>query len=136
MIDSLTIALIAHDSRKLEIIDLLTENRSLFSDNRIHMISTENTGELARKNGFQVLKMLSGPLGGDAQIASMVVSGKCDMVIFLKDPLAVHPHESDINMLNRLCDVHNVPLATNRSTAKLLVFAIEKQFAQDLRKMA
>ena len=68
--------------------------------------------------------MLSGPQGGDAQIAGRVAEGKTKMVLFFKDPLSSHPHESDVNMLIRVCDVHNVPLATNEATAQLLVNAI------------
>ena len=71
--------------------------------------------------------MLSGPIGGDAQIAGRVGEGKTNMVLFFKDPLSSHPHEADINMLIRVCDVHNVPLATNGATAQLLLNAIAQQ---------
>jgi len=64
---------------------------------------------------------LSGPLGGDAQIAADVATNKVDIVIFFRDPMAKHPHEPDISMLMRLCDVHNVALATNPATAELLL---------------
>ena len=67
---------------------------------------------------------MSGPLGGDAQIAGRVAEGKCKMVIFFRDPLEKHPHEPDVMMLMRLCDVHNVPLATNPATAELLISAL------------
>ena len=69
-------------------------------------------------------KMLSAPLGGDAQSAARVAEGKCKMVLFFKDPMSSHPHEPDINMLIRICDVHNVPLATNEATAQLLLNAL------------
>ena len=65
-------------------------------------------------------KLLSGPIGGDAQIATRVAEGKCDIVIFFRDPLDKHPHEPDISMLMRICDVHDVPLATNPASANLL----------------
>ncbi len=68
--------------------------------------------------------MLSGPLGGDAQIAARVAEGKCNMVIFFRDPLEKHPHEPDVLMLMRLCDLHEVPLATNASSAALFMKAI------------
>ena len=68
--------------------------------------------------------MLLGPQGGDAQIAGRVAEGKTNMVLFFKDPLASHAHESDVNMLIRVCDVHNVPFATNEATAQLLLNAI------------
>jgi len=65
--------------------------------------------------------LASGPLGGDAQIASRIVEEEIDLVIFFRDPLGKHPHEVDISMLMRQCDVHNIPLATNYSSAKMLV---------------
>lgn len=68
--------------------------------------------------------MIYCPLGGDSQIAGRVAEGKTKMVIFVKDPLSSHPHESDVNMLIRVCDVHNIPLATNEATAQLLLNAI------------
>lgn len=70
---------------------------------------------------MEVNALLSGPLGGDAQIAARVAERQCDMVLFFRDPLDRHPHEPDILMLMRLCDVHNVPLATNPATAELLI---------------
>lgn len=69
--------------------------------------------------------MLSGPLGGDAQIAARVAEGKTQMVLFFKDPLSSHPHEPDVSMLVRVCDVHNIPLATNEATAQLLMDALD-----------
>ena len=76
--------------------------------------------EKIEKAGFKVTKFLSGPIGGDAQIATRVAEGKCDIVIFFRDPLDKHPHEPDISMLMRICDVHDVPLATNPASANLL----------------
>ena len=69
-------------------------------------------------------RFASGPLGGDAQIAARITEGKLDAVIFFRDPMGKHPHEPDVNMLLRQCDVHNVALATNQATAELLVFAV------------
>ena len=91
------------------------------------MIATGTTGGKAEEAGFKVKRMLSGPLGGDAQIAGRVAEGTTQMVFFFKDPLSSHPHEADINMLIRVCDVHNVPLATNEATAQLLLNAIALQ---------
>jgi len=68
-----------------------------------------------------VTKLLSGPLGGDAQIAAMIATDQIAAVIFFRDPLDKHPHEPDVQMLMRLCDVHNIPLATNPATAKFLL---------------
>jgi methylglyoxal synthase len=72
------------------------------------------------KAGLTVHRYLSGPLGGDAQIGSAVAEKKIDGVFFFRDPLDKHPHEPDIAMLMRLCDVHNIPLATNPATARLV----------------
>lgn len=115
------IAIIAHDGKKAEMVQFLNENADILHQNEIELVSTGTTGMKVEKAGFKVDKMLSGPLGGDAQIASLVASGKCNMVIFFRDPLEKHPHEPDISMLMRLCDVHDVPLATNPSSANLLL---------------
>lgn len=114
------IALIAHDGKKAEMIHFLNEQRELLHQTNVTLISTGTTGSGVEKAGFKVQKLFSGPLGGDAQIASRVAEGLCKMVIFFRDPLEKHPHEPDISMLMRLCDVHNVPLATNPATATLL----------------
>lgn len=118
------IAIIAHDGKKEEMLKFLDENRSILLNKKVDLIATGTTGAIAEKSGFNVRKFLSGPYGGDAQIAGRVAGGICQMVLFFRDPHEKHPHEPDISMLMRLCDVHNVPLATNPSTAKLLVKAI------------
>ncbi|AOW10430.1 methylglyoxal synthase [Flavobacterium gilvum] len=121
------IAIIAHDGKKEDIVKFLIKNRELFQQKDIQLIATGTTGGRAEAVGFKAKRMLSGPLGGDAQIAGRVAEGKTQMVLFFKDPLSSHPHESDVNMLIRVCDVHNVPLATNEATAQLLIDAIAKQ---------
>lgn len=118
------IALIAHDDKKQELVSFIRKNKALLEVNGINLIATGTTGSLVEKEGFEVLKMLSGPLGGDAQIAARVATGQTQLVLFFKDPLEKHPHEPDINMLLRVCDVHNVPLATNEASAQLLLTAI------------
>jgi methylglyoxal synthase len=118
------IAIIAHDGKKAEMVQFLMEHKSILLHKNITLVSTGTTGTKAEKSGFEVKKMLSGPLGGDAQIAARIAEGKTDMVFFFRDPLGIHPHEPDIFMLMRLCDVHDVPLATNPATAELLLKAI------------
>ena len=118
------IAIIAHDGKKAEIVQFLNENAKILHRNEISLVSTGTTGNKVEKAGFQVTRLLSGPVGGDAQIAARVAEGKCQMVIFFRDPLEKHPHEPDISMLMRLCDVHNVPLATNPATGTMLFQAI------------
>ncbi len=115
------IAIIAHDGKKAEMVHFLNEHRSILERKGISLVCTGTTGEKAEKAGFEVTRLLSGPRGGDAQIAARVAEGKCQMVMFFRDPLEKHPHEPDVLMLMRLCDVHNVPLATSPATADLLM---------------
>ncbi|AWG23647.1 methylglyoxal synthase [Flavobacterium faecale] len=118
------IAIIAHDGKKVDMVQFLNKNIDILNTEKIKIIATGTTGGKAVNAGFKVKKMLSGPMGGDAQIAARVAEGKTKMVLFFKDPLASHAHEVDINMLLRVCDVHNVPIATNEASAQLLLNAI------------
>ncbi len=118
------IALIAHDGKKAEMVQFLNAHRDTLEQKKVHLVSTGTTGKNVKKAGFEVNALLSGPMGGDAQIAARVAEGLCHMVLFFRDPLDKHPHEPDILMLMRLCDVHNVPLATNPATAELLIKAV------------
>lgn len=120
------IAIIAHDGKKADMVQFLNKNKDILLQEKISLIATGTTGSKAESAGFKVKKMLSGPQGGDAQIAARVSEGKTKMVLFFKDPLSSHAHESDVNMLLRVCDVHNVPLATNESAAQLFLEAISK----------
>jgi methylglyoxal synthase len=118
------IAVIAHDGKKADMVQFLNKNHQLLLKENIKIIATGTTGGKAEAIGIKVRKMLSGPLGGDAQIAARVAEGKTKMVLFFKDPSSSHAHEPDINMLIRICDVHNVPLATNEATAQMLLNAL------------
>lgn len=118
------IALISHDGKKAEMVQFLNEHKAILEQKKIQLIATGTTGLKVEKAGFVVEKLLSGPLGGDAQIAARVAEGRTKMVLFFRDPLEKHPHEPDIFMLMRLCDVYDVPLATNPATAELLITAI------------
>lgn len=113
------IAIIAHDGKKADMVGFLLENKSLLEN--VDLVSTGTTGKYVERAGLNVNKLLSGPLGGDAQIASMAATKELDMVIFFRDPLGKHPHEPDVQMLMRICDVHNIPIATNPATAKLML---------------
>lgn len=121
------IAIIAHDGMKAEMVQFLNKHKDILIKEHIKLIATGTTGSKAEKAGFKVRKMLSGPLGGDAQIAARVAEGKTKMVFFFKDPLSSHAHEADINMLIRVCDVHSVPIATNPASAELFLIAITQQ---------
>ncbi len=107
------IAIIAHDGKKADMVQFLNEQANILHQKEIVLVSTGTTGKKVEKAGFEVTTLLSGPFGGDAQIAARVAEGKCNMVIFFRDPLDKHPHEPDISMLMRICDVHDVFLATN-----------------------
>lgn len=116
---TLKIALIAHDGKKAEMVAFLLGNKPFLEGSEL--FATGTTGKHIEYAGLKVTKFLSGPVGGDAQIAAKVASGEIDMVIFFRDPLDKHPHEPDVLMLLRICDVHNIPLATNPESATLLL---------------
>lgn len=119
----MNIALIAHDGKKSDMITFAKENTQLLKKHTL--FATGTTGKLIiEATGLEINRFLSGPLGGDQQIGSKVASGEMDMIIFIRDPLTAQPHEPDITALLRICDVHNVPLATNLGTAKLLIDTI------------
>ncbi|QCE43096.1 methylglyoxal synthase [Psychroserpens sp. NJDZ02] len=120
------IAIIAHDGKKAEMVQFLNQHQAILHQKDMSLVSTGTTGKKVKKAGFEVLRLLSGPLGGDAQIAARVAEGKCNMVIFFRDPLEKHPHEPDVLMLMRLCDVHDVPLATNLASAELFMKSLQE----------
>lgn len=116
------IALIAHDNKKADMVAFVSKRLPFFNREDITIVTTGTTGKHCKHAGIKNLETVqSGPLGGDAQIAAMAVEGKIDLVIFFRDPLDKHPHDVDISMLMRLCDVHNIPLATNYKTASYLI---------------
>ncbi len=114
-----TIALIAHDGKKEEMTHFAKIHHKKLE--KFKILATYTTGTRLEKVGTKLTKLLSGPQGGDAQIAALVASQKCHAVIFFRDPLGMHPHEPDISMLLRICEVHNVPLALNPSSAELII---------------
>ena len=126
-----TIALIAHDKKKNAMLEFVGHHKELLAN--FHLVATHTTGTLINETfGLNVETMMSGPLGGDQQIGAMVATEKIDYVIFLRDPLTSQPHEPDINALLRLCDVHNIPLATNRKSGHILLkYAGEKAAETD-----
>lgn len=118
------IAVIAHDGKKADMVNFLRRHLDIFKRKDIDIVATGTTGKHAQEAGLQVERVASGPMGGDAQIGALVTTGDIKMVFFFRDPLDKHPHEPDINMLMRLCDVHNVPLATNPAAAELLLMGL------------
>ena len=120
-----TIALIAHDGKKDDMVRFVQAHRETLAN--FSLIATGTTGErVARASGLEVQRMLSGPYGGDAQIAAHVAEGNVCAVIFLVDPLYAHPHEPDIQGLLRICNVYNIPVATNEAAASLVVAGLGK----------
>lgn len=119
-----TIALIAHDGKKDDMTRFAHSHREQLT--HFHIIATGTTGQrIAETTGLEVERMLSGPYGGDAQIGARIAEGSVAAVIFLIDPLYAHPHEPDIQGLLRICNVHNIPLATNEATALLILKGIQ-----------
>jgi len=117
------IALVAHNGRKDQMVQFAGQHIDVLS--RFQIVATSTTGGILEEQlGLTVHRCLSGPLGGDLQIGAMVAEGSIAAVIFLRDPLTAHPHEPDILALMKVCDVHNVPLATNLASAELLLTAL------------
>lgn len=113
-------ALIAHDQKKEALTAFCLRHREMLS--RWELLATGTTGkQISAATGLPVRLLLSGPLGGDVQIAARVAEGGVGAVIFIVDPLNAHPHDPDIQGLQRICNVHDVPLATNLATAELIV---------------
>lgn len=120
----MNIALIAHDKKKDMMIGFCKEHKNLLS--RHQLFATGTTGKLiSGATGLDVNRFLSGPLGGDQQIGAKIASGEMNLVVFFRDPLTAQPHEPDVSALLRLADVHSVPLATNISTAEVMLNCLE-----------
>ena len=123
------IAFIAHDKKKSDILDFAKRYKDVFEEHEL--FATGTTGKMLNEVvGLNVHRFLSGPLGGDQQIGAKVAQGEIDIVIFLRDALTAQPHEPDITALLRLCDVHNVPLATNLGSAEIFVKALKSHDKQ------
>lgn len=115
-----TLALIAHDGKKADMVAFAMKHKMVLE--QYGMVGTSTTGEMLQDQcGLEVKRMLSGPIGGDAQIAAMVAEGRISAVFFFVDPLGKHPHDPDIQSLLRICNAHNVPLATNSATATFIL---------------
>jgi methylglyoxal synthase len=122
------LALIAHDNKKVDFVAWATFNRETLA--QFDLVATRHTARLVRdKVGLEIDELLSGPEGGDAQIAALVATGAVDVVFFFVDPLWAQPHDPDIRALLRVCNVHNVPVATNLGTADLIITALSPEMA-------
>ena len=122
------IALVAHDGKKADMVAFVMKRLEFFNREDVHLVATGTTGQMIVHAGVdKVQRVASGPMGGDAEIGAMVTRGEMDAVIFFRDPLDKHPHDVDISMLMRLCDVHEVPLATNYKSAHIVTKYFKKK---------
>ena len=120
------IALIAHDKKKEEIIGIAKKYKDVLAEYELYATGTTGTlimGETA----LPIHRMKSGPLGGDQQIGAMLAKGELGLIIFLRDPLTAQPHEPDVSALLRLCDVQKIPLATNASSATIMLESLKNK---------
>ncbi|MCX7568670.1 methylglyoxal synthase [Tumebacillus sp. DT12] len=121
----MNIALIAHDKKKDTLVNFAVAYKHIFE--KATLYATGTTGlRIMEATGMTINRFLSGPLGGDQQIGALIAEDRMDLVLFFRDPLAAQPHEPDILALLRLCDVHDIPVATNIATAEILVKALER----------
>ncbi|WP_412027835.1 methylglyoxal synthase [Deinococcus yunweiensis] len=120
------VALIAHDKKKLELAMFALGHRDVLR--QFHLVATGTTGGiLAKQTGLDVERVLSGPMGGDQQIGARLAEERVLAVFFFRDPLTAQPHEPDVSALVRLCDVHDIPLATNPASAEALMLWLRQQ---------
>lgn len=120
----MNIALIAHDKKKEEMIQLTIAYEHVLAKHKLFGTGTTGT-RIMEATKLEVHRFMSGPLGGDQQIGAKIAQDEMDLVIFLRDPLTAQPHEPDVQALMRLCDVHRIPLVTNLGGAEIVVKALE-----------
>ena len=121
----MNIALIAHDKKKELMVDFCIAYKAILQKH--NLCATGTTGNLVvEATGMNVTLLLSGPQGGDQQIGAKIAYNEIDLVLFFRDPLTAQPHEPDVSALFRLCDVHNIPLATNVATAEVLIRGLDR----------
>ncbi len=127
------IALIAHDSKKHDMIDWCKKNKAILE--RHFLCGTGTTARMvAEETGLPVRGYNSGPLGGDQQIGARIVDGRIDLVIFFSDPLAAQPHDPDVKALLRIAQVYDIPIANNRATADFIVTSefMNEEYTHDI----
>lgn len=121
----MNIALIAHDAKKKLMQNFCIAYRAILSKNELY--ATGTTGRLIEEvTNLSVHKFLAGHLGGEQQVSAQIEHNQMDLVIFLRDPATPKSHEPDVNNLVKLCDMYNIPLATNLATAELLIKALDR----------
>lgn len=118
------IALIAHDKKKQELLEIAIKYKEVLAEHDLY--ATGTTGTLIMgETKLDIYRYKSGPHGGDQQIGAMLAGGELDLIIFLRDPLTAQPHEPDVSALLRLCDVQRIPLATNASSAMIMLESLK-----------
>lgn len=123
------VALIAHDKKKLDLAIFAKDHADVLS--RFPLIATSTTGQvMLDKARLPIERLLSGPHGGDLQVGARIAEGRVLAVIFFRDPLTSQPHEPDVSALLRICDVHDVPLATNLGSAEAIIAWLEEQLEE------
>ncbi|MBQ1223056.1 MAG: methylglyoxal synthase [Clostridia bacterium] len=121
----MNIALIAHDKKKELMVQICIAYCGILANH--NLFATGTTGKLVSEaTGLKVHRFLSGPQGGDQQIGARIAYNEIDMVFFFRDPLTAGAHEPDVMTLLRLCDLHNVPIATNVATAEVLIHGLAR----------
>ena len=121
----MNIALIAHNQKKELMVQFCIAYKGILSKHKLFATGTTG-GLVVEATGLDVHCFLSGPQGGDQQIGAHIAYDEIDLVLFFRDPLTAQPHEPDVSALFRLCDVHNIPLATNVATAEVLIHGVER----------
>lgn len=125
MKNKMTVALIAHDNKKAEMVNWAIENKTTLD--KFELCGTGTTaGLVSEATGLAVKKYLSGPLGGDQQIGAKIAEKKIDIVIFFWDPLSAQPHDPDVKALLRIAVVYDIPIATNKATANCVLASASK----------
>ena len=121
----MNIGLIAHDNKKKLMENLCIAYRHILCKHDIY--ATGTTGRLVEEaTGLPVQKYLSARLGGEQQMGAQIANNDIDLMIFLRDPVSPHSYESQVNSILHLCDIHNIPLATNLATAEVMLLALDR----------
>ncbi|MFE1244139.1 methylglyoxal synthase [Fictibacillus sp. NPDC058756] len=119
------IALIAHDKKKDDMINFTIAYKDILMDHTLYATGTTGS-KINEATNLSINLLQSGPLGGDQQIGALIAENELDLVLFFRDPLTAQPHEPDVSALMRLCDVYQIPLATNLASAELFIKSLER----------